>query len=112
MFARHGVLPEEAVLGQRFVVDVSAHLDARPMAAADAVEAGIGVSYADLHATVVRIVGTGPRRATVEALATALADSVLSDHATVAGVTVKVAKPGAPIEGLFESAGCELTRWR
>lgn len=112
IFARHGVLPQEAELGQRFVVDVTAHVDASPAAAADSVEGHDTISYADLHAAAVRIVGAGPRRATVEALATGVANDVLANHAAVAGVTVKVVKPAAPIEGLFESAGCELTRWR
>jgi dihydroneopterin aldolase len=33
VFARHGVLPEEAALGQRFAIDVTAYLDLAPAGA-------------------------------------------------------------------------------
>lgn len=38
-YGYHGVLPEEASLGQRFLVDVTAYLDLRQVAASDSLQA-------------------------------------------------------------------------
>ena len=48
VFGRHGVLPEEAVLGQRFYISLEARLDLGAAGRSDDV-AGT-VSYADLTA--------------------------------------------------------------
>jgi dihydroneopterin aldolase len=74
VFGRHGLLPEEAVLGQRFYISLEARVDLSEAGRSDAV-AGT-VSYADLTQIAVAI-STEQRFNLIEALAEAIAASIL-----------------------------------
>lgn len=91
--AHHGVFPFEQREGQRFVLDVGYELDTRPAGRADDVAAT--VSYSDVAGAVHGVL-TGPPFRLLEALAERVAATVL-DFAGVAGVTVVVHKPQAPL---------------
>jgi len=131
-FARHGVHRAEAELGQRFLVDAEVFL--RGLGQSVLAEEGRGTSspsapppddvsrtidYGRIYDVARGVVQDGPRAQLVETLATRIADALLRENGSshsppfsVVGARVKVTKPGAPIEGVFGEAGCEVVRWR
>ncbi|MBS7539424.1 dihydroneopterin aldolase [Ancylobacter lacus] len=109
LFAHHGLYPEEAKLGQRFVVDIDWWLDAHPAASHDDYDETVG--YQEVFETVTRV--SGERRFHIlEAFAEAIAAAVLARFARVEKVRVEVHKPGAPIAGVFRDVGVEIIRSR
>ena len=109
VFARHGVLPEETRLGQRFAVDVVAYLDLRP--------AGAGDDYAKTicYDTMTRAVTetlTQRRFRLIEAAAEAVAATVLERFPAVDRVAVEVRKPSAPIDAVFAHVAVAIERSR
>jgi dihydroneopterin aldolase len=107
--ARHGVFDEEARLGQRFILDVDYWLDTRACAASD--DFRQAVSYGEVHDLAVEI-ATGSRVALIETLANRIADAVLDRFPPVSSVRVQVHKPSAPIVGIFDDVGVDVTRER
>jgi len=105
-FARHGVREEERRLGQRFVVDLEVGTDCRPAAAAD--DPALCVDYAALYDLVTKTVQDGPFRL-IETVAERVAQAVLARF-PVAYVRVRVAKPHAPLPGVFREAAVEIER--
>lgn len=89
-FGYHGTLPEENTLGQRFVVDVTLHLDLRPAGEADDLAAT--VDYSEVHRQV-RAIVEGPPLKLIEAVAEQIAATVLAEHPIVQAVQVRVRKP-------------------
>ncbi|CAI8299407.1 MAG: Dihydroneopterin aldolase [Opitutia bacterium UBA7350] len=108
-FAYHGVLPEEAKLGQQFSVDVILKLDSGLRFESDAVEST--VNYAEVYALVDAIF-TGERFNLIERAAEVIAGRILRDFGRVVEVAVKVRKPAAPISGIFEYCSAEVTQCR
>lgn len=109
LFARHGVLPEEAVHGQRFELDLAVELDLAAAAASD--DLARGVSYADLIG-VASATFTGGRFNLIEAAAQAVADALLTNFPPLTAVSIEVRKPAAPIDAIFGSVAISLTRRR
>lgn len=109
VFGRHGLLPEEAVLGQRFYISLEARLDLSEAGRSDAV-AGT-VSYADLTQIAVAI-ATEQRFNLIEALAEAIAASILERFARIDAITVRVDKPSAPVPAILDGVSIEITRRR
>lgn len=93
----HGALPEERVAGQRFLFDVEAETADPDAGASDVLAAA--VDYREI-VRVVRTVSDGRAFHLLEALATAVADTLLSEL-PLARVRVRVRKPevelGAPV---------------
>ncbi len=108
-FGTHGVLPEEAKLGQWFVTSLEVALDLREAARAD--DPALTVDYTELIA-VVREVVEGPRCALIEAVAERIAGSVLERFPCVRRVTVEFVKPNPPVPVSFEGAAVVLIRER
>lgn len=108
---RHGVLPEEKATPQPFEVDVVLHADLEPAAQRDDLAAT--ADYSAIFSQVEEIV-TQQTFDLIEALAGAIANAVLAmtDPAIVEGVEVRVRKPTAPIDGVFETVEVALTRRR
>ncbi len=109
IFGRHGLLPEEAVLGQRFYISLDARLDLRPAGQSD--DVGRTVSYADLTALAVSI-GTERRFDLIEALAEAIAAAMLSRFPALDAITVRIDKPSAPVPAILDGISVEITRIR
>ena len=107
---RHGVLPEEAREAQPFVVDVVLEVDLAPAGTAD--DLARTIDYGDVLRRARAIVEEGPHVALVETLAERIAADVLTAHAAVDAVTVRVRKPRAPLPGVFAWAGVEIRRER
>ena len=108
-YAYHGVMDEERRLGQRFFVDVDCFVDARVAAATD--RGAEAVRYDHVYDTVAAAVG-GPAVNLLETLAERIAAAVLDAHGNVAGVRVEIRKPSAPVAGVLDHAGVEITRRR
>ena len=109
VFARHGVLPEEQRLGQRFAVDVTAFLDLRRAGASDDLANTVG--YDALIATVTQTL-TQRRFRLIEAAAEAVAQAILSGFARVERVAVELRKPAAPIDAVFAHVAVRIERSR
>jgi dihydroneopterin aldolase len=102
--ARHGVLPEEAVLGQLWIVDLELVVDIAQAAASD--DLAHTVNYADVYSLCQDIM-VNERFALIEALANHILSSVLSAHPRVKTATITIHKPQAPIPGVHD--GVSLT---
>ena len=108
-YGYHGVNPEERVLGQRYVVDLTADLDLSRAGATDRLEDT--VSYSHIYRTV-RSVMEGEPRNLLESAAQAIADSVLAQF-PVEAVSVTVKKPNPPVRGsAIELAAVQIHRTR
>ena len=107
--ARHGVMPHEEKVGQRFVVDLELAIDLARAAATDKLVDT--VSYATIVETVTHAFTTRSYRL-VEAAAGAVAEAVLASFPQVASVRVTVHKPHAPIAAIFEDVGVTILRAR
>ncbi len=90
----HGVLPEEAVHPQPFVIDVDLFLDLGMAALTD--DLGCTVDYARVARLAAAVV-SGPRRRLIESLAAAVADEILAAFPLVRAGAVTVHKPEAPL---------------
>jgi dihydroneopterin aldolase len=109
VFARHGVLPEEAQLGQRFALDVTAFLDLRQAGADDDYQQT--VCYDALTRAVLEAF-TSKRFRLIEAAAEAVAQRLLAAFPRIARVVVVVRKPSAPIAAEFDHVGVVIERSR
>lgn len=107
--ARHGVLPSEADLGQRFEIDLELELDTVPAGHSDQVRDT--VNYAQAY-EIVRTICETRRFNLIEALAETLAGELLRTFPRIDGVVITVRKPGAPIRGLFDHVGVRIRRDR
>ncbi len=109
-FGRHGTLPAEQTLGQRFVVDLVLHCDLRAAGQSDDLRET--VDYSEVHRQVRAIVEGPPLRLT-EAVAERIASAVLDRHARVDAIRVKVAKPGVRLGStVLAGSAVEIVRRR
>jgi dihydroneopterin aldolase len=107
-FAFHGVYPEEAAHGQRFVVDLTLHVDLR--AAGETDDLAHTIHYGEL-AKAVKAVLTGERHDLIERVAQRVADVALADP-RVGAVDVAVHKPDAPVDVPVADIVVEVHRTR
>ena len=106
-YGYHGVNPEERVLGQRYVVDLTVELDLSLAGASDRLEDT--VSYSRIYRSV-RAVIEGEPRNLLESAAEAIAKRVLAEF-PVDAVSVTVKKPNPPVRGsAIESAAVQIRR--
>ena len=108
-FAKHGLLEAEAILGQRFRVDLLAELDPSLELAQDTPEST--VNYVDLFETV-KEVFTGQRFNMIEAAADQIALTILERFPKVISVVVKVKKPSVPVDCVCDYFAAEVSRCR
>jgi dihydroneopterin aldolase len=108
VFARHGALPAERELGQRFYVDVA--LVPASDRACDTDDVADAVHYGEVAERVVAIAGGEP-----VALLERLADLIACDLLAAFGlerVTVRVRKPSAPVPAVLDGVSVAVTRTR
>ena len=106
-YGYHGVNPEERLVGQKFVVDVTVECSLLKPSSSDIV--GDTVSYSDLFKTVKSIV-EGPPHNLLESVAKNISDSILLSY-DVESISVTIKKPDVPINGAnLDYAGVTLTR--
>ncbi len=109
IFAYHGVNPEEKEQGQRFVMDITAEADLQMACESDNVEDTI--SYSAMR-KVITAAFCAEKYDLIERAAQVVCDAVLSNFPKVERVTVKLMKPDAPMNAVFEYAAAEITRSR
>ena len=108
-YGYHGVSPAEQELGQRFIVDLVAHLDLRAAGLSDDPEKT--VNYSRMYRLIKDVV-EGPSRKLLESVAEAIAQVVL-DNFDVDAVKITVKKPEVPMKGsILEHAAVEIFRQR
>ncbi len=106
---RHGVNEEERILGQRFFLDIEVRTDARRASENDDYRRAI--CYATLCALAQEVSDQGPYRL-IETFAERVIAAILERFRTATAATVRIRKPGAPIDASFDTVGVELTRLR
>ena len=109
VFAFHGLLAEEARLGQRFYVSLDVRLSLGEAGRSD--DVARTVSYADLTEIVTRI-ATQRRFDLIEALAEAIAGEILDRHPPITEIRVRVDKPSAPVPAVIDGVAIEIVRRR
>ncbi|MCX8997543.1 dihydroneopterin aldolase [Rhizobiaceae bacterium BDR2-2] len=98
-FARHGVMDEEKVLGQRFFVD--AELIVADRDALDRDDIAGTVHYGEVF-QVIEAVVTGERFYLIEALARRIGRVVCERFPDVVRASITVRKPSAPVPGVLD----------
>jgi dihydroneopterin aldolase len=107
-YAYHGVNPEERVLGQRFLVDVTIAADLREAGASD--DLNRTVSYSDAF-KLIRAIVEGEPKDLIEAVAETIAARLLESFPRAEAVTVTVRKPEVAIKGsILTAAGVRIRR--
>jgi dihydroneopterin aldolase len=109
VWANHGVLEHEADLGQRYVIDITIHVDLSAAVASD--DLADTVDYGALSSLVVHMFGQ-PRVRLVETVAGRVADAVLDHDVRIEAVDVTVHKPSAPLTVPVRDVRIQLTRTR
>lgn len=104
-----GAGDDERADEQEIEVDVELELDLAPAGASD--DLARTVNYSRVFDACREVVEEG-RFHLLEAIAAAIANRVLSDFEAVDGVTVRVRKPGVPIDGRLDYAGVDIERRR
>jgi dihydroneopterin aldolase/2-amino-4-hydroxy-6-hydroxymethyldihydropteridine diphosphokinase len=105
-FAKHGVLPEENVLGQKFIVSAELYTDFGKAVEND--DLTKSVNYAEVCSEITDFMKNNTF-ALIETVAEEIANLLLTKH-DINGVKVKIKKPWAPIGLPLEYAGVEVER--
>lgn len=100
-FARHGLLEQEEVLGQRFFVDAEMEVEAGDALEKDCIDNTVdyGVAFSVIEQAVV-----GQRRYLIEALANDIALALRNRYPQIVRVKISVRKPSAPVPGILDYA--------
>jgi dihydroneopterin aldolase len=110
VFLSHvGAGDDERADAQEIEVDVVLELDLEPAGASD--DLAQTINYSRLFDACREIVEQGSFHL-LEAVATSIAARVLVDFGAVDALTVRVRKPGVPIDGRLDYAGVEIERRR
>lgn len=108
-FGYHGVMPEEARLGQRFFVDLTCGADLGHAGRTDELEHSI--SYADIY-DVVKAAFEERRFKLIEAVGQHIVDRLFEAFPAIRWIEIRVRKPSAPIAMVAGEAAIELHRRR
>lgn len=108
-YGYHGLFTEENKLGQRFYVDLVAHLDISY--AAHSGDIADTVNYVDIM-TLIRHIVEGEPIALLETLTEQIASRVLDDFPIISEVEVRVTKPHPPVAMQFEGVAIDIRRKR
>jgi len=109
-YGYHGVRHEERSLGQRFTVDLQLELDLTTAARDD--DLATSVDYAEVWHCVQGVV-EGPPARLIETVGARIVEALLDRFQRVERVSVRIAKPWAPIAGAhLSTVAVELSRTR
>ncbi|WP_432408270.1 dihydroneopterin aldolase [Wukongibacter sp. M2B1] len=108
-FGYHGVLKEENVLGQKFFVDIELYADLKKAGISDDVKDTI--HYGEVYEKVKNIVEE-KRFGLLEALAENISMTILDSFSMVEEISIKIRKPEAPVNGIYDYFGVEIRRRR
>lgn len=108
-FGYHGVMPEEAVLGQRFFVDLVCGTDLLEAGRRDELQHSI--SYAEIY-DVAKAAFEAQRFKLIEAVGQHIVDRLFEAFPAIRWIEIRVRKPSAPIAMVAGEAAIELHRHR
>ncbi|MEG0857523.1 MAG: dihydroneopterin aldolase [Terrisporobacter sp.] len=108
-YGYHGVLEAEKVLGQKFFIDIELFLDTKEAGKTD--DMNKSVSYAEVY-DVARDIAENERFDLIEALAENIACKVLNKFSLINSIMVRVKKPEAPVNGIYDYFAVEIRRDR
>lgn len=109
LFAKHGVLEEEARIGQRFILDIRLEADITEAMKHDRL--ADTVDYGEVVA-VTESVFRDKRFYLIEAAAAHVASGILAHFPMVKIARVTVKKPSAPISAVFDYVATTVERRR
>jgi dihydroneopterin aldolase len=109
VYGYHGVLEEENKLGQEFIIDLELFLNLEKAGKTD--DLNYTIDYSKVYKIVYNIV-KNKKFKLIEALATNIADNLLSNYENIIIIKVRVKKPSAPIDGVFNYFAVEIERKR
>lgn len=107
VFAKHGVIPEENVLGQKFIISATLYCDTRKAGMTD--ELSESVNYAEVAALIKKST-EGHVFRLIERLAEYLAREILRSFPQIEKVELEVEKPWAPVLLPLETVSVKITR--
>lgn len=108
-YGYHGVLKEESVLGQKFFIDIELYIDTKKAGLSDNMYDS--VSYAEVY-EIVKNITQNKRFNLIEALAENIALSVFDKFELIKEIMVRIKKPEAPVNGIYDYFGVEIRRNR
>ena len=106
-YGYHGVMQEEKVLGQKFILDIQIYTDLRKAGKTD--EVNDTINYSKVYDEVKYIVEKKTFDL-IEALAESIADTILNEFIKAKEVVIKVKKPEAPVKGIYDYFAVEIRR--
>jgi len=109
IFAKHGVLEEEARIGQRFILDIRLEADVAEAVKHDRL--ADTVDYGEVIA-VTESVFRDKRFYLIEAAAAHVASGILAHFPAVKSARVTVKKPSAPISAVFDYVATTVEKKR
>lgn len=107
LFAKHGVFPEETVLGQKFVVSAVLYTDTRKAGRADCLE--YSIHYGEVSHFIKNFV-EGHTFQLLESVVERLAEELMLAWPLLQAVDLEIQKPWAPIGLPFETVSVEIHR--
>lgn len=107
VFARHGVFPEENVLGQKFIVTATLYTDTRKAGKTDDLTASI--HYGEISRRIEQFL-TEHTYKLLERAAESLAETLLLETPGLEKIRLKIKKPWAPIGLPLETVSVEIER--
>ena len=108
-YGYHGVLEAEKTLGQKFFIDVKLYLDTKEAGQND--DLTKSVSYADVY-EIIKDITENKRFDLIEALAETISQEILESYSMINSIMVRVKKPEAPVNGIFDYFAVEIRRDR
>lgn len=102
-------MSEEKILGQRFVVDCTLHVDLRAAGASDSLNDT--VDYANVYRVIGSVV-TGKPKNLIEAVAEEICARIFRMDSRVESVDCTVKKPHVAVGGIVEYLGVSIRRER
>jgi dihydroneopterin aldolase/2-amino-4-hydroxy-6-hydroxymethyldihydropteridine diphosphokinase len=107
VFAKHGVLPEENVLGQKFLISATLYCDTAKAGKSDVLSDSI--SYAEV-AELIKTTTEQHVFKLLERLAACLAQSILQRYPQIEQVDIEIEKPWAPVLLSLETVSVKISR--
>lgn len=108
-YGYHGVLPEEKTLGQKFILDAVLYLPLKKAGLTDALSDT--VNYGAVFSLIENCV-TKERFNLIEGLGERITSDIFSQNPLVQKIVLRIKKPEAPINGIYDYVGIEIERDR
>ena len=108
VFANHGVFPEETRLGQKFLISLTMYMDTRPAGSCDNLD--LSVNYGEVSAFLTRWMQEHTCKL-IETVAEQLCQALLETYPLLAGVSLEIKKPWAPVGLPLETVSVKIKRF-